>query len=102
MKALALAALAAATLVAVPASADPKAAPAPAAPAATAPAKAAPAPAAAPAAAPVIAIPEHTFHVRLDKPHVVIDVKTPTAAAAAGAAHESFREWMVRQYEPHQ
>ena len=79
MTVFALAAVAvAAVLAAVPASADPTA----------------------PAAPPTIQVPEHTFHVRLDKPHVVIDVKTPTAASAAGAAHETMRAWMLRQYEP--
>ena len=79
MKVFVLAAAAAAAVLAVlPASADPTA----------------------PAAAPTIVVPEHTFRVRLDKPHVVIDIKTPTAASAAGAAHESMRAWMMRQYEP--
>jgi hypothetical protein len=79
MKPFVLAAIAAAAvLAALPALADPTA----------------------PAAPPTIVVPEHTFHVRLDKPHVVIDIKTPTAASAAGAAHESMRAWMMRQYEP--
>ena len=78
-KLLVLAAVAAsAVLSALPAAADP----------------------AAPAATPNIQVPEHTFVVRLDKPHVVIDIKTPTAASEAGAAHESLRAWMLRQYEP--
>ncbi len=54
----------------------------------------------APAAPPTVQVPEHTFIVRLDKPHVVVDIKTPTAASEAGAAHESLRAWMLRQYEP--
>lgn len=79
MKAFVLAAFAAAAvLAAMPASADPTA----------------------PAGPPTVQVPEHTFVVRLDKPHVVIDIKTPTAASAAGAAHESMRAWMMRQYEP--
>jgi hypothetical protein len=49
---------------------------------------------------PTVQVPEHTFVVRLDKPHVVVDIKTPTAASEAGAAHESLRAWMLRQYEP--
>jgi hypothetical protein len=57
-------------------------------------------PAASPATAPTIHVPEHTFRVRLDKPHVVIDVKTPTAASAAGEAHEAMRAWMMQRYEP--
>jgi len=80
-KVFVLAAFAAAVLAAVPASADP-----------TAPA--------APAAPPTVVVPEHTFVVRLDKPQVLIDIKRPTAASAAGAAHESMRAWMWRQYEP--
>ena len=83
MKFFVLAALAAtAVLTALPASANPTK------------------PAATPPAAPLIVVPEHTFHVRLDKPNVVIDIKTPTAASAAGAAHETMRAWMMRQYEP--
>ncbi|HEY3817004.1 MAG TPA: hypothetical protein VGL81_07535 [Polyangiaceae bacterium] len=78
MKAFVLAAVAAAVLAAIPASADPTAPPGP----------------------PTIQIPEHTFRVRLDKPHVVIDIRTPTAASAAAEAHESMRAWMMRQYEP--
>jgi hypothetical protein len=79
MKAFVLAAVAAAAvLAAIPASADPTA----------------------PTAPPTVVVPEHTFYVRLDKPHVVINVTTPTAASAAAAAHESMRAWMMRQYEP--
>jgi hypothetical protein len=81
-KKLVLAAVSAsAVLSALPAAADPTA----------------PAAAAAPA---TVQVPEHTFVVRLDKPHVVVDIKTPTAASEAGAAHESLRAWMLRQYEP--
>ena len=79
MKAFVLAAVAAtAMLAALPASADPTS----------------------PAAAPTIYGPELTFRVRLDKPHVVIDGKTPTAASAAGEAHEAMRAWMMQRYEP--
>jgi len=79
MKVFVLAAVAAAAVLAVlPASADPTS----------------------PTVPPIVVVPEHTFIVRLDKPHVVIDIKTPTAASAAGAAHESMRAWMMRQYEP--
>ena len=79
MKVFVLAALAAAAVfAAMPASADPTS----------------------PAAAPTVQVPEHTFYVRLDKPHVVIHVATPTAASAAGAAHESLRASLMRQYEP--
>jgi len=82
LKAFVLAAVAAtAMLAALPASADPTS------------------PAASPAA-PTLYVPEHTFRVRLDKPHVVIDVKTPTAASAAGEAHEAMRAWMMQRYEP--
>ncbi len=52
------------------------------------------------AAPPTVRVQEHTFVVRLDKPHVVADIKTPTAASEAGAAHESMRAWLLRQYEP--
>jgi hypothetical protein len=39
---------------------------------------------------------------RPNKPHVIVDVRPPTAAAAAGAAHEAMRaSWYARQ-EPHQ
>ncbi len=82
LKAFVLAAVAATVLVSLPASADPTS------------------PAAPQAAAPTIYVPEHTFRVRLDKPHVVIDVKTPTAASAAGEAHEAMRAWMMQRYEP--
>ncbi len=82
LKAFVLAAVAATVLVALPASADPTS------------------PAASQAAAPTLYVPEHTFRVRLDKPHVVIDVKTPTAASAAGEAHEAMRAWMMQRYEP--
>jgi hypothetical protein len=79
MKAFVLAAVAAAAVLAVlPASADPTSPTVPA----------------------TVVVPQHTFIVRLDKPHVVIDIKTPSAASAAGAAHESMRAWMMRQYEP--
>jgi hypothetical protein len=79
MKSFVLAAVAAAAVLAVvPAWADPTS----------------------PAPPPTVVVPEHTFIVRLDKPHVVIDIKTPTAASAAGQAHESMRAWMMRQYEP--
>jgi hypothetical protein len=82
MKSLLAAALAmTAVLAAVPALADP-----------TAPASL-PSPA-------NIQVPEHTFVIHLEKPNVVVDIKTPTAASAAGAAHEAFRARMMRQYEP--
>jgi hypothetical protein len=45
-------------------------------------------------------MPERTIYGRPDKPMVVIDVKTPTAASQAGAAHETFRAALMRQYEP--
>jgi hypothetical protein len=79
MRVFVLAAVVAAAVLAVlPASADPTSTTAP----------------------PTVVVPEHTFIVRLDKPHVIIDIKTPTAASAAGQAHESMRAWMMRQYEP--
>jgi hypothetical protein len=53
-----------------------------------------------PAAPPTVQVPEHTFVVRLDKPQVLVDIKRPTAASAAGAAHESLRASMMRLYEP--
>ena len=62
MKAFVLAALAtAAVLAAVPASADPTA----------------------PAAPPTVQVPEHTFYVRLDKPHVVWDPLESTCRHAS-------------------
>jgi hypothetical protein len=54
----------------------------------------------APAAPPTVQVPEHTFVVRLDKPQVLVDIKRPTAASAAGAAHDALRASMMRLYEP--
>jgi hypothetical protein len=42
-------------------------------------------------------LPTQIVYGRPDKPNVVIVVKTPTAAAAAGAAHDAMRtSWMWR------
>jgi hypothetical protein len=45
--------------------------------------------------APVIII-----YGRPDRPNVVVEIKTPTAAAEAGAAHASLREALLRMSEP--
>jgi hypothetical protein len=76
MKSLLVALLAcAAALVAVPASADPT-------------------------VNVVLQMPARTIMGRLDKPMVVIEVKTPTAASQAGAAHEALRATLMKRYEP--
>jgi hypothetical protein len=48
----------------------------------------------------VLKMPERTILGRLDKPMVVIEVKTPTAASQAGAAHEALRATLMKRYEP--
>ncbi|HEY1697217.1 MAG TPA: hypothetical protein VGG39_33885 [Polyangiaceae bacterium] len=45
-------------------------------------------------------MPERTILGRIDKPMVVIVMKTPTAASQAGAAHEALRASLMKQYEP--
>jgi hypothetical protein len=45
-------------------------------------------------------MPERTIFGRIEKPMVVIEVKTPTAASQAGAAHEALRASLMKQYEP--
>ena len=58
-------------------------------------------PAAADPTAPgTLVMPSRTIYGRVDRPMVVIVVKTPTAASQAGAAHESLRASLMKQYEP--
>jgi hypothetical protein len=58
-------------------------------------------PAAADPTAPgTLVLPTRTIYGRLDKPKVVIVVKTPTAASQAGEAHEGLRAALMKQYEP--
>jgi hypothetical protein len=45
-------------------------------------------------------LPTQTVYGRPDKPMVQIFVKTPTAAQAAGAAHESLRQSLMAQSMP--
>jgi hypothetical protein len=47
-----------------------------------------------------IVLPWRTIYGRPDKPMVVIEIKPLSAAAAAGAAHESLRTTLVNQSQP--
>jgi hypothetical protein len=47
-----------------------------------------------------LVLPPRTIYGRVDRPMVVIVVKTPTAASQAGAAHEALHEALMKQYEP--
>ena len=47
-----------------------------------------------------IAIPTVVVYGRVDKPNVVVLLKTPTAAAAAATAHESLRAALLAASEP--
>lgn len=47
-----------------------------------------------------LVMPTRTILGRIEKPMVVIVVKTPTAASQAGAAHEALRASLMKQYEP--
>lgn len=45
-------------------------------------------------------MPTIVVYGRPNRPNIVIVVKTPTAAAAAGAAHEALRASLLAQTEP--
>jgi hypothetical protein len=45
-------------------------------------------------------MPERTIMGRIEKPMVVIEVRTPTAASQAGAAHQVLRASLMKHYEP--
>jgi hypothetical protein len=53
-----------------------------------------------PSGPPVYTTPTVVIYGRPNKPAVVIVVKTPTAAAEAGAAHEALRASLLAQTEP--
>jgi hypothetical protein len=44
--------------------------------------------------------PPIVIYGRPDRPHVVVEIKTPTAAAEARAAHASLHEALLRMSEP--
>jgi hypothetical protein len=86
-----------ATTLAVPAFADPTSSSAPSTPTSTA----AGSPRTATAGAPsTFTMPTQTIFGRPDKPMVAIVVRTPTAADAAGAAHERLRDAVLARSEP--
>jgi hypothetical protein len=47
-----------------------------------------------------VVVPTVVVYGRVDKPNVVVLVKVPTAAAAAGAAHESLRAALLEASAP--
>jgi hypothetical protein len=47
-----------------------------------------------------IVLPPRTIYGRPDKPMVVVEIRPLSAAAAAGAAHETLRTSLVNQSQP--
>ncbi len=55
---------------------------------------------AAPAPSPTYTMATHDVVIRVAKPAVLVDIKRPTAAAEAGAAHEGLRASLLLQSVP--